>query len=236
MAAKMIMLALSVRLWLAKHDVLNNVCCTDFPQKLFENQNQPWYIQSHQDHSWWHESHPVWPEHTSSANHSVEYMQLRPVGFMSMIGKSWNDTTTPCCSTRTTCIKPGQKGRSLSWTRQLPYLNSCSTSHFLSHHILPFVWLVARIFWLEYQFINDSIFGDSMVAILDFRSCEFWVHFKCTSEYITLTNMELDTQISFLGSMIPMLPLFVISAIFDGGHNGFQVMWTMCAFFKCTSE
>ena len=52
MAARMIMLALSVRLWLAKHDVLNNVCRTDFPQKLFENQNQPWYIQSHQDHSW----------------------------------------------------------------------------------------------------------------------------------------------------------------------------------------
>ena len=48
MAAKMIMLALSVRLWLAKHDVLNNVCRTDFLEKLFENQNQPWYyIQWH---------------------------------------------------------------------------------------------------------------------------------------------------------------------------------------------
>ena len=59
---KMRMLALSVRLWLARHDVL----------------------------------------------------QLRPVGFMSMIGKQWNDTTTPCCSIRTTCIKPDQKGQSLS--------------------------------------------------------------------------------------------------------------------------
>ena len=47
MAAKMIMLALSVRLWLAKHGVLNNVCHTDFHQKRFENQNQPWYIQWH---------------------------------------------------------------------------------------------------------------------------------------------------------------------------------------------
>ena len=44
MAAKIRMLALSVRLWLARHDVLNNVCRTDFPPKLFENQNQPWYI------------------------------------------------------------------------------------------------------------------------------------------------------------------------------------------------
>ena len=68
MAAKMIMLALSVRLWLARHDALNNVCRTDFPQKLFENQNEPWYIQRHQDHSSWYEIHPVWPGYTSSAN------------------------------------------------------------------------------------------------------------------------------------------------------------------------
>ena len=87
MAAKMRMLVLSVRLWLARHDVLNNVCQTDFPQKLFEIRNQPWYIQWHQDHSCWCESQPVWPGYTSSVNHSVEYMQLMPVGFMSMIGK-----------------------------------------------------------------------------------------------------------------------------------------------------
>ena len=43
-------------------------------------------------------------------------------------------------------------------------------------------WFVARNFWLGYQFIHDSIFGDSVVAILDFRSFEFLVHFKCTSE------------------------------------------------------
>ena len=45
-------------------------------------------------------------------------------------------------------------------------------------------------------------------------------------------NMELHTKITFLGSMIPKLPLFVILAIFGGGHIGFQVMWTMCAFFQ----
>ena len=32
--------------------------------------------------------------------------------------------------------------------------------------------------------------------------------------------------------MIPKLPLFVILAIFGGGHNGFQFMWTMCAFLS----
>ena len=46
--------------------------------------------------------------------------------------------------------------------------------------------------------------------------------------------MELHTKINFLGSMIPKLPFFVILAIFGGGHttNGFQVMWTMCAFLS----
>ena len=45
MAAKM--LALSVRLWLARHDVFNNVCRTDFLQKLIEDHNQPLYVQMH---------------------------------------------------------------------------------------------------------------------------------------------------------------------------------------------
>ena len=50
---------------------------------------------------------------------------------------------------------------------------------FLQHIWFPqpshfaFVWFVAGNFWLEYEFIYDSIFVDSMVAILDFRSCEF---------------------------------------------------------------
>ena len=49
-------------------------------------------------------------------------------------------------------------------------------------------------------------------------------------------NMELHTKINFFGSMMPKLLLFVILDIFGGGHNGFQFMWTMCAFFKCTGE
>ena len=30
--------------------------------------------------------------------------------------------------------------------------------------LITFIWFVARHFWLEYRFINDSIFGDSMVG------------------------------------------------------------------------
>ena len=73
MAANMRMLAMSVQFWLARHDVLNNVCHTDFSQKLFENQNQPWYIQWHQDHSWWFESHRVWPGYILHEPHSWIY-------------------------------------------------------------------------------------------------------------------------------------------------------------------
>ena len=42
--------------------------------------------------------------------------------------------------------------------------------------------------------------------------------FKFTNEEIIPQNMELDTKITFLDSIIPKLCLFFILAIWDGGH------------------
>ena len=88
------------------------------------------------------------------------------------------------------CILSAQVNRSHSWTwnytqrstSSAQWCQSCSCLSFWTFLVVATTDFVARIFWLEYQFINDRIFGDSMVAILDFRSCECWVHFKCTSE------------------------------------------------------
>ena len=44
--------------------------------------------------------------------------------------------------------------------------------------------------------------------------------------------MELHTKITFLGLMIPTLRLFLILAIWGGGHIGFQVMWHLRAFLR----
>ena len=53
---------------------------------------------------------------------------------------------------------------------------------FPQRSLIAFVWFVVWNFWLEYQYINDNIVGDSMVAMLDFWWFEILVHFKSTSE------------------------------------------------------
>ena len=44
---------------------------------------------------------------------------------------------------------------------------------------------------------------------------------KCTREEIILENMEMDTKINFLVSIIPMLCLCFILALLGGGHIGY---------------
>ena len=75
--------------------------------------------------------------------------------------------------------------------------------------------------------------GKSLIWILAAHLISSAITFR--SRLICGTNFWLeyqfidDTKINFLGPMIPKLPLFVILAIFGGGHNGCQVMWIMCA-------
>ena len=79
--------------------------------------------------------------------------------------------------------------------------------------------------------LNDT----TVILVLDVGSLEwrpYWIPghvnseciFKCTSEWIILKNMELDTKITLLSSIIPRSYLFLTLALLGGGHNGFKVM------------